>query len=169
MPVEYAITVQQPWAQIIAEAEALSALGVEPKLVENRGRLVAAKYIGVDVAIHAGKTWDEAGARDPHVLEAWRVFAGAIGGDGAVRPDPLWFPTGLIVAVATLTGSHQTATPTCCQPWGWPLHYNGKPARHLTLANVRRLDRRVEVPGKQPVPWKLPPEITAELDLALAA
>lgn len=86
-----AITIRPPWSWAIAEAAALTALGVPPKLVENRGRKVAAEHIGQDWAIHAGRTWDEAGAEDLRVRAAWRAYWGKRLGR---RPVHMEMPTG---------------------------------------------------------------------------
>lgn len=168
-----AITVRAPYSQIIAEAAALAAIGVVPKLVENRGARIAACHIGTDIAIHAGKAWSVGGSSDPRVRSAWQRFAAAIhlteanprlaaigdtrtGYVGGLRPG-LWIETGAVVAVATLTGCHAAAG-GCCAPWGEATH-NGRPAWHLELDNVRRLRRPVPARGSLAVPWALPTDV----------
>ncbi len=184
-----AITVRPPWSWAIAEAEALTALGATPKLVENRGRKIADKHIGKRIAIHAGLTWCKTGMRNHHINSAWNTFANAIDlrtpnplladiGDtrtgyvGRLQPSPgLWLETGAVVAVATLTGCHQadqtSAVATCCWPWG-DREYETKagrdPAWHLTLADVRRLSVPVPCRGEVRVPWELPADVADAVD-----
>jgi hypothetical protein len=170
-----AITVRAPYSQIIAEAAALAALDVAPKLIENRGQRIGAEHIGADIAIHAGATWSTTGAADPRVRHAWARFAAAIhplqanphlaaigdtrtGVVGGLRPG-LWIEERAVVAVATLVGCHQAAG-GCCQPWGEMTH-NGKPAWHLELDNVRRLVDPVPARGWLTVPWALPADVEA--------
>lgn len=185
--ISLAITVRPPWSQLIAEAQALTVLGVVPKLVENRSRKVADKYIGQDIAIHAGLTWCTIGAADWRVRRAWARFCAAIDlreanpllaahGDrrtgfvGGLRPG-MWIEQGAVVAVARLAGCHP-AGPCVnlgCHPWGEAEH-NGKPAWHIELADVRRLPKPVAARGSLGVPWRLPEDVTAavqaQLDLA---
>ncbi len=137
-----AITVKAPWSWAIAEAAALTALDVAPKLVENRGRPVPQKWVGQDIAIHAGQTWSAEGGRDPRIQRAWRVFSDAIhltdpnpllaaigdrrtgftGGPHRLRIPSLWIDSGAVVAVARLVDCHQAedtgGVTTCCAPWG---------------------------------------------------
>lgn len=182
------ITVRPPWSWAIAEAASLAALGVAPKLAENRGRGVARHHIGKDWAIHAGQSWDAQGAEDPRVCAAWQAFAAAIRpvdpnsalaaiGDtrtGIVGPigPGLWLDTGAVVAVATLAECHQAPEfgPLCCAPWGERWHETGwgaRPAWHLVWANVRRLPAPVPVRGQQAVPWTLPPEVAERVTAQL--
>lgn len=178
-----AITIRPPWSQIIAESAALTALGVAPKQVENRGRPIHDRYIGADIAIHAGRTWCPVGGADLRVRRAWRVFADAIGlrqpnpllaaiGDtrtgyvGKLQPtDGLWLTCGAVVAVATLTDCHpavegdQPGT-ACCPPWGESTH-NGRPAYHLSLGNARRLPEPVPAKGRLSMPWTLPEPVAS--------
>ena len=144
------ITVRQPWARCIAVGE---------KLVENRGKTTSHRGL---IAIHAGKTPDPLGDQDPRVL---RLFG----------EDPrLSASVGAIVAVATLVGCHQASPiwPTCCAPWGEVLHYGpsgkSRPAHHLVLADVVRLDRPVPVRGQVRVPWSAPAEVEAAVRAQLA-
>lgn len=189
-----AVTVRPPWSQIIAESVALAALGVAPKLVENRGRAVSSRFFGHDIAIHAGKTWCEFGEDDPRVRHAWKVFSRAIqpreanpllaavgdfrtGGVVDLRLPHLWIPTGAVVAVATLLGCHRASAPrvislgveerTCCAPWGESWHNDG-PAYHLVLANVRRLKVPVVARGQRQVPFELTEDETALVRAQLA-
>ena len=186
-----AITVRQPWAAMIAETAALTALGVAPKTAENRGRGVSEQHIGTDIAIHAGRTWSVEGAADERVRRAWAAFHNAIDlrnpnpllaahGDnrtgyvGALQPG-LWIDTGAVVAVATLVDCHEAGTTgrhfgsePCCAPWGEALH-NGRPAFHLVLDNVRRLRDAVPARGSLTVPWTLPDDVEAAVMEQLAA
>lgn len=189
-----AVTVRPPWSQIIAETAALTALGVAPKSIENRGRKVADRHIGADIAIHAGRKWDPDGANDLRVRAAWRVFAEAIDlrkpnpllaaiGDtrtgyvGGLRVPSLWIDQGVVVAVATLVDCHPAIqipdlgvhpARSCCLPYGEPFH-NGNPAYHLVLGNVRRLRTPVEASGCLAVPWNLPAAAAVAVQLQLAA
>jgi hypothetical protein len=185
-----AITIRPPWSAIIAETAALTALGVEPKTVENRGRSIGEQHIGTDIAIHAGQTWCEVGAEDERVTWAWWMFCNSIhprqanpklaaigdtrtGVVGGLRPG-LWLDTGAVVAVATLVDCHEATTTgrlfgsePCCPPWGEATH-NGKPAFHLVLGNVRRLQRAVSARGSLAVPWTLPADVEAAVREQLA-
>lgn len=180
-----AITIRQPWATMIAEGVALAALERHPKMAENRGRRVDPRYWGQDWALHAGATFDQPAACDPRVIAAWPAFAAAMsrpapdprlaavgdlrcGHDRAdvrvVRPGR-WFPTGAVVAVATLVNAHP-AVPVrrgraCCAPWGELTHQHGRTpadsvgAWHLVWGDVRRLAEPVPAVGQVMVPWEL--------------
>lgn len=142
------ITVQQPWAELIAA-------GVKP--VENRGRNVRChrRLTG----IHAGLRFDIAALDLPHVRDALVdlgiTTAGAAPGrmidDFCNHPQTTF---GAIVATVDLTDTHHptdraiaTRNPaTCCPPWGASGQW------HLELANARRV--LVRASGKQAVPWK---------------
>jgi hypothetical protein len=177
-----AITIRPPWSQIIAETEALTALGVAPKNVENRGRPIADKHIGTDIAIHAGQTWCPIGGADPRVQRAWWTFANAIGlrepnpllaahGDtrtgsvGGLKVPGLWIEQGAVIATATIADCHP-AGPCVnlgCHPWG-ERDYNGGTAWHLVLGNVRRLRTPVPARGAIGVPWTLPDDVAEQVD-----
>lgn len=188
-----AITIRPPWSWAIAEGAALTALGVTPKTVENRGKRIADRHIGQRIAIHAGRAWCNTGGRNHHVSTAWNTFANAINlrepnpalaaiGDtrtGVVGPmqpsDGLWLDTGAVVAVATLAGCHQAdqtaAYATCCWPWGDREYVtkNGHvPAWHLVLADVQRLREPVPCRGQVRVPWEMPENVAALVDAQLA-
>ncbi len=184
-----AITIRPPWSQIIAETAALTALGVVPKTVENRGRPIADRHIGTTIAIHAGLTWCPVGGSDPRVRRAWRRFATAIAlrevnqtlvaiGDtrtgyvSALKVPSLWIEQGAVVAVATLVDCHlaergyhgtDQEPVSCCPPWGEPLRH-GKPAYHLVFGHVRRLRNPVPCAGKLAVPWTLPDDVAAKVE-----
>lgn len=186
-----AITIRNPWAWVIAETAALTALGMAPKAVENRGRPIAARHIGADIAIHAGLTTDRDALGDSRVRDAWAAFAAGIGccrktphpalaaiGDlrsgcvghrSAPEPDGGWIRSGEVVAVARLVNCHPAldAAATCCQPWGERRH-NGRPAWHLVLGDVRRLRKPVSARGALSVPWTLPPDVEAQVRAQLA-
>jgi len=182
-----AITVRPPWSQIIAETPALTVLGVAPKAVENRGRPIAGKHIGTDIAIHAGLTWCKVGEADLRVRTAWSIFGRAIRlrevnpllaaiGDtrtgyvgGLFSHSDLWVERGAVVAVVRLVDCHKAITvpempgypaSTCCAPWG-ESDYNGKPAYHLVLDDVRRLGTPVPARGSLAMPWTLPDDVAA--------
>lgn len=124
-----ALTIQQPWAWAIAE-------GI--KQVENR--VWSTSHRG-ELAIHAGKKWDEAG----------REFLERLGHS---VPDDL--PRGAIVAVVDLVdvvpydgsqpqlfGPNLSADPFACGPQCW------------LLENVRRLDQPIPCRGAQGL-WESP-------------
>lgn len=190
---EFAATIQQPYAQMIAEAAVIAATGLDPKLTENRSRPIPAKHIGTRIGIHAGRRWSEVGQHDRRVREAWSAFGMAISrrqmpgvlaqaiadGDsrtgvvGSLRPG-LWMEQGVIVAVATLVDCHkadQTSVATCCQPWGDRTYTTAAgvvPAWHLRLADVQRLTRPVPAVGKQLMPWRMPVDVVASVAAQLA-
>jgi hypothetical protein len=181
-----AVSVRQPWAQLIAEADALAALDVVPKLIENRPRRIADKHIREDIAIHAGLTWCQVGANDWRVRRAWARFSAAIDlrkpnpllaahGDlrtgfvGGLRPG-MWMEQGAVVAVATLAGCHPAGSCVIetCHPWGESVH-NGKPAWHIELADVRRLLKPVPARGSLALPWRLPEDVAGQVQAQLDA
>lgn len=170
------ITVRPPWSQVIAEAQALTAIGVAPKLVENRSRPIPAKYIDTEIGIHAGLTWCKVGAADWRVRRAWGQFCAAINlrvpnpllaahGDrrtgyvGGLRPG-MWIEQGCVIAVATIKGCHPAGpcVDNGCRPWG-EIEHNGKPAWHIVFADVRRLSRPVPARGSLSVPWSVPGDV----------
>lgn len=165
-----AITVRQPWAWVIAEASALSALGLVPKLVENRSRRFPSRHVGHDVAIHAGQRWDEGGGDDPRVREAWSCFVRARRAAGHPYPPlmDIIAPRGVVLAVARVEGVHQTADsePPCCLPWGEATRA-GRPAWHLLLGRVRRLPQPVPARGQLAVPWTLPGDVAQQVQRQL--
>lgn len=178
------ITIRPPWSQLIAEARALTAIGVVPKLVENRSRPIPTKYIGERIGIHAGLTWCSVGATDWRVRRAWSRFCAAIDlrksnpllaahGDtrtgfvGGLRPG-LWIKQGAVIAVATVVDCH-SAGPCVnlqCHPWGEAEH-NGKPAWHIVFADVRRLPDPVPAKGSLAVPWQAPGGVAAQVQTQL--
>lgn len=136
-----AITVRPPWARCIA---------VGAKTIENRGRNVT--YRG-EIAIHAGKSADMAGDRDPRVIRQ-------LGQDPRVGAA-----VGAVVAVADLVDCHEAQQVTlgaCCGPWG-DRTYNGQPAFHLVLDNIVMLSRPVYCRGALQVPWTLPGHIEEQV------
>lgn len=186
-----AITIQNPWAFVIAETAALAALGVEPK-VENRGRPVAARHVGQPIAIHAGLGWSKEGERDGRVRQAWKTFAEGIGccrktpdprlaaigdlrsgcpGHGALSRNKvgMWMEAGAVVAMAILADCHEATGPCVsrrCGPWG-DLYYGDKPAYHIVFADVRRLREPVPAKGRLSVPWTLPEDVAAQVQAQL--
>jgi hypothetical protein len=188
--ITHAITVRPPWSAMIAEAQAFAAIGVTPKLVENRGRPIAPKHFGARVAIHAGATWSTAGQLDQRVRRAWARFAHAVDlttvnpllaahGDRRTGfPNPhllihatsdMWIPRRAVVATAGIVGCHQAGAGVVgsCEPWG-DLDYNDGPAWHIELADVIRLRKPVPARGQIAVPWRLPEDVAAAVDAQLA-
>jgi hypothetical protein len=146
-----AITIRQPWTQCVVGGH---------KNVENRGRSVS--YRG-DIAIHAAKAHDPAGDVDPRVVRLWG------------RDPRVGMTLGAVLAVAELYDCHE-AVDACmiegspCWPWGERL-YRGKPAWHLMLRNVRRLDAPAYCKGALQVGWTVPDEVADGItaDLAVQA
>lgn len=126
-----AATIWQPWAW---------AIGADLKPVENRTR--ATRHRG-EIAIHAGKHWDEAGAWDWRIMEAARS-------EEPLKPDDWRFVFGAILAVADLVDVTRDAS----SPWAEPGQV------HWLLANVRPLGEPVPCRGWQNV-WEVPPEVEA--------
>jgi hypothetical protein len=76
------------------------------------------------------------------------------------RPGPGHPPSGVILAVVTVTGCHEADG--CCRPWGVSGGW------HWTLADVKALAEPVPATG-QPGLWKPPDEITAAVLAQLPA
>ncbi|MEV0236794.1 ASCH domain-containing protein [Nonomuraea sp. NPDC050786] len=126
-----AVTVWHPWAW---------AITANLKPVENRGW--ATRHRG-EIAIHAGKPWDEIGAADPRIIAAAGQLA------GPVLPDER-FVFGAIVAVADLVNVVQDSS----SPWAEPGQV------HWLLANIRPLAEPVPCRGWQNI-WDVPPDVEA--------
>lgn len=101
------LTVQQPWASLIARWDSwdayLAAGGacVPPKRIENRGWAPPARIIGHKIAIHAGKGWDDEQSLALHQM------ARDIKRDTDAHfhvPCRSQMPAGAVVAVARVTG-----------------------------------------------------------------
>lgn len=127
-----ALTVQQPWAQVIASGD---------KLVENRSW--STLYRG-PLAIHAGARFSTRGMRDARVGR-WAAERGMT--YDAVR----WLPTGVVVATCELEDCHPAAW--CCPPWGEHEYAeaDGKvrhTVHHWLLANVKLLAEPVPAKGR---------------------
>lgn len=120
------ITVRQPWAEAIAEAEDNPAA----KLVENRSRGFPSQYRGL-VAIHAGQAPSLTGARSPLV----RDLLGTGWSQRAAR--------GAVIAVADLVDVHPSAG--CCRPWGEDTYPHGPSGEPVTQVTHLRLERVVSV------------------------
>ena len=141
----YVITVQQPWAWAIA-------VGAKP--VENRTWF--AGYTG-PLAIHAGKTDDPAGWKDPRVAAAMRG-RGIACTPNDPRPRPAALARGAVVAVVDQVGCHSArrTNRVCCAPWGAPEQF------HHLYDHVRQLAEPVELRGQlglRVVPADLAPTI----------
>lgn len=188
--IEYAFTVRPPWSFAIVEAQALAAIGVPPKLRENRGRPIAPRHFGTRVGIHAGATWSTVGQLDKRVRVAWARFAHAVDlttvnplltahGDRRTGfPNPhlsihagsdMWIPRRAVVATVIVVGCHRAGACVVeqCYPWG-DLEYGGKPAWHIELADVARLRTPVPARGQIAVPWRLPEDVASAVEAQLA-
>jgi len=131
-----ALTLQQPWATAVAEFG---------KDIENRSWRPPSRVIGQRIAIHAGRVFDEPGAR--WILERNLAPGCTIG--------QLWMaPRGYIVATAiVLSVRVDSGSPWFHGPVGWELR------------EVRRLSPPVLARGAQGL-WRLSP---ADADRVLAA
>lgn len=161
-----------PWAWAIAEAAALTVLGVAPKTVENRGRGTRPHHVGHDWAIHAGQAWSETGGGHPRIRAAWKVWAQDRPGTSETPEPGPWAPAGAVVAVATLVDCHGVSQgrTTCCPPWGehWhPTSYGPVSAWHLVWSCIRRLPEPVPAKGRLTVPWRLRPEVAEQVTAQL--
>lgn len=122
-----AITLHQPWATAIAD------LG---KDIENRTWRPPANVIGTRIAIHAGSTFDEPGARGvmqlcPGVTMHWLMSQ----------------PRGAVLATAILHGVvTESESPWFGGPFGW------------RLVEIRRLTEPVKARGAQGL-WTLPADV----------
>jgi ASCH domain len=144
-----AMTVRQPWARAIA---------IGRKNIENRSRNVG--YRG-EIAIHAALQPATTADWDPRIVNL-------------LGPDPrVGAPTGSIVAVARMVDCHEAVQSlpggmTCCTPWG-DRAYNGKPAFHFVLEDVRGIPRPVRCRGALQIGWKVPAEVEEQVLEQLAA
>lgn len=127
-----AITVQQPWAGVIASGD---------KTVENR--TWGTKYRG-PLAIHAGARWSGRGAQDPRVA-AWANHRGfTYDGFRAM-------PAGFVLATAELEDCHPDTG--CCKPWGESSYRDAAGALvtevwHWVLADIERLPDLAPAKGR---------------------
>lgn len=159
-----AITIRLPYS---------AAIRASVKTIENRGRPIAAKHIGQQVAIHAAATWSTEGGADMRIRTWWW------GPDRS--PNAILDATDFsrlfrnIIAVATIAGCHKAAWPlnealTCCQPFGDRRYgKRDEPAWHIELADIIPLDPPVgPVRGSLLVPWTLPDDTAAQITDQLA-
>ena len=159
------LSVKQIWAGCIAHLD---------KRTENRGRRFPPALLGQPIAIHAGLTVDKGiewpGTAEQHASlfasnaewDAWRFWQ--IGGQ--VRDKDNWpakLPLGAVVAVATVTGSHEHgpgvecgdgsyAYGVICSRWAQPGRW------HWQLADVRPLPDPVPCKGMLGL-WRLPEDV----------
>lgn len=126
-----ALTVQQPWADAIAQDP-------EPyrtaKRTENRSWPIPPKHLGARILLHAAKE------DDPTAVLA----------RGSNWPDQ----RGVVLAVARITACHQPNArgPLCCAPWGFPA-VPGQSMWHWDLTDVKRLPQPIEARGAQKL-WR---------------
>ena len=128
-----ALTLWQPWASVVA-------LGI--KKIENRRWKPPASVIGRRIAIHAGKTYDEKGAK---------LIAEICGG------QPERVPFGVLMATARVVGVVTTPEEVALDqrrwffgPYGW------------VLEDIYPCDE-VEIKGAQGL-WSLPPTLSGQLE-----
>lgn len=134
-----ALTVRQPWAELIAS-------GTKPvenrrKPFQHRGRL----------AIHAGRSWASKAEWNPRVVDALAPGYDPPLEEGYAR-EVLHMQFGVVIAVAELVDCHLDVG--CCLPWGEP------GMQHLVLTDVRRLAVPMPATGQLGM-WhvELPPEV----------
>lgn len=121
-----ALTVQQPWAWAIMHGG---------KSIENRTQLWT--YRGT-LAIHAGLSWSDRGARDPRVNKA---IADRLSQTDKITENAVRI-AGAILGTVELVDVHPDAG--CCQPWGESAYveHGGRERRritHLVLEDPRPL------------------------------
>ncbi|GGM26651.1 hypothetical protein GCM10011608_09380 [Micromonospora sonchi] len=127
-----AITVREPWASCIASGA---------KTIENRAS--GTNYRG-PLLVHTSQQIDTPAIFDPRVQKALNLRQGSVS----------HFDHGMVIAVADLVDVHDADTiptltgepGTCCEPWGQRMH-GVRVAKHLVLANVRRLAKPVSARG----------------------
>jgi len=153
-----AITIRHPWAWSFTT----SLLGpADRKDTENRSWKLPARYKGVTVALHAGKTRDNVTLLPvPAATAALRQACA-----GRQPPDPMLTP-GAVLAVVTFAGCHDSAecgAPAACSPWALPGERFHWQAAALT-------------PLAEPVPcdgalgfWEVPGEVHAAILARLPA
>ena len=125
-----ALTIWQPWCWCITDVPERWA-----KRVENRTWPPPAGMIGHEIALHAGRRYDDDAAAQ--ILE---VF-------GLAVPAPQEIPRGTIVGVARIV----TVITESIDPWfGGPVGW--------VLDNVRRLEQPIQCRGAQGL-WTLPPDV----------
>ena len=143
--VEYAITLFQPWATLMALGE---------KLIETRGRRT--KHRGW-VAIHAAKAAPDA--------VAWRYpFNGVLHKHGIEHPRLL--PLGVVVAVTRITDClpiEELRARTLSEQELYFGNYADGRYGYLT-EGLRRVREPIPMRGWQTIPWKMQRAIT-EADL----
>lgn len=147
-----ALTIRQPWAWAIAAGH---------KPIENRSWTTDHRG---EVAIHAGRRWDQRGAEDPRIVKAAAdAAAGAtLGALLVLAGSPQITPLGALVAVADLTHICSAAirgNPCDCGPWAQPGEW------HWQLANIRPLSEPVLCSGRQGL-WHTPLAADAALERA---
>lgn len=176
-----AMTVRQPWAWAIVHGG---------KLVENRTRNIAGSYRG-PVAIHAGKGWSDAGARDRNVGEAYLDTLNANGWRAVTsresflaRQAEVGIPRamispgmfGTIIGVVDLVDVHLCKTSTTASYTGQPCCFKDgvptgqmcspwaldPPMYHLELANPRPLTTPIPCRGQLGL-WTPPDDVLNQL------
>jgi len=136
---KYALTVWQPWAALIVEG---------PKDVENRRKHPPRFLLGQTIAIHAGKTFDDAA----------EAFARSIWPRGGHYPRLSTLEArGAIVGVATIADVCPPGQ--SCGDWHVPEQFG------LMLANRRALQTPVPCRG-MPGYWLMPDDIRAVIEAA---
>ena len=141
LPRVRAVTVRQPWAQLVAD-------GIAPVLSLPHNTT----WRGV-LYVHAAANPDLGALNLPHVIEALNAC------DSFTRTDTEhldWLTYGAVVAVGRLIDVHDpVAQPAlfgepgvCCEPWGAVRAPGGRRARHWVLADVFRLGYPVTAVGR---------------------
>ena len=145
----YAITLDQPWASLIA---------VHAKLIETRSWQPPHHLIGQPLAIHAGKNQNYIGS--PH-LPVFNANVARYLGSTWDRSIPL----GAVVAVARLAGATQIEEHTRLPSGDELLFGDYQIGRWMwRLEDVRSIDPPIRTRGYQRVwRWTPPPDLSADL------
>lgn len=138
-----ALTVYQPWASLIVHGK---------KRIENRVWKPFRNLIGKRIAIHAGKTWDEAFPSADYLDELEGIHADyRVAGIEA-------FPFGAILGTALVVGWADSVAKVpmdqhrwFCGPIGW------------ILGDVKALPAPIRCRGSQGL-WDVPQDVLAEIE-----
>ncbi|MEU7980516.1 hypothetical protein AB0B63_18530 [Micromonospora sp. NPDC049081] len=152
-----AITIREPYASCIAAGA---------KLIENRAS--GTTYRG-PLLIHTSQQIDRPACNNNLIRRTlWGRTDYTDTATGYMIGD---FNFGQVIAVADLVDVHDAETipvltgepGTCCEPWGQRLH-GSRTAKHLVLANVRRLRQPVHARGALGL-WTPTDDVIACVDL----
>lgn len=150
-----AITIHQPWAQLIAEGY---------KTIETRRHDRFRGLIGQTIAIHAGKQFDPSA-----IAKAWRFLSPR---QRKPLESALAWPEGCIVALAHVN-SHVLRGECSTNPYRHPATFDAAALCHgdystwgYVLTNVRKLASPVPCRGFQGA-WTVPGDVLAKIEAQL--